>query len=653
MQLGCRDEELWMDSSRGVICRGPEGPYTQLPGHVLELKDLPPTAELLQEEVLVRFLASHKSKEADDAFMYAMDYASNDDVPERVDRPTVFSTRTETPIAVANNVWGSEMDNLVNGTCLENGFTRFQLVGDGELRLGLNLAAGGAWLSQAWSVFHARGVSLEDDQEGFALVYPKVWLDGNLNDSPSKCQQQRQQAIYLFVDTSLPNLHRGKTSSLHHWSFQEDGHPQLSPELCCNLDLPVQLNFISYFFAYSWSTGNYKLVRQYQTLQGFNLTTADFARHLGYGNIFYPVDDSDHFDDVHEDQISPSPQAPTSLGESLDIVNSEYPSNMLDLQAEDMVVGDPPDRGDEYTKTSYHNVPNKRRRTGLELVGIETRNHLHYDFCHNINLNSDEQVKMDAGLRPMRPLPIRNPPFSRIHQPHYVQRGASASQLHSLHYGPPYNQVSHCYPSLPTGLSPRDVLSPYGSNMSTAGIPKPFSLPTHTIVNAAPSFSMYITSDDTHPVTNPLASGMNSPYSDPSVYSVTTTEYDANAGCGFEWSGDQRSETPIHCSGPSFIAPNSSPIFDSHPASTLTVSYPSHSYVHPPYSSYGGVASPPGYPSGFPGGSIGPQRHWCSSVMHSQQQSVPSHSWVGPDNTPLYGRLGYRESSERGSDEPA
>ncbi|KAJ8089594.1 hypothetical protein PM082_014850 [Marasmius tenuissimus] len=463
-------------------------------------------------------------------------------------------------------------------------------------------------------------------------------LDGYLDDSPSKCQQQRQQVIFLFVDTSLPNLHRGRTSSLHHWSFQEDGHPQLPPEF--------------FFFAHSWSTGNYKSVRQYQTLQGFNPTTADFARHLGYGNIFHPVDDSDCFDNVHEDQTSPSPLPPTSLGESLDIVNSEYPSNMLDLRAEDMVVGDPPDRGDEYTKTSYHNVPNKRRRTGLELVGIETRNHLHYmRHYYSPSLSyglTVLRVEMDAGLRPMRPLPIRNPPFSRIHQPHYVQQGASASQLHSLHYDPPYNQVSHRYPSLPTGLSPRDILSPYGSNRSTAGIPKPFSLPTHTIVNAAPSFSTYITSDDTHPVTNPLASGMNSPYSDPSVYSVTTTEYDDNAGYGFQWSGDQRSETPIHRSGPSSIAPNSSPIFDSHPASTSMVSYPSHSYVHPPYSSYDGVASPPGYPSSFPGGSIGSQRHWSSSVMHSQQQSVPSHSWIGPDNTPLYGRLGYRESSERG-----
>ncbi|KAK1219474.1 hypothetical protein PQX77_017804 [Marasmius sp. AFHP31] len=74
-QLDCGDEELWMDSGRGVICHGPKGPYSEIPGDWLAFNDLPPTAELLQEEVLVRFLASHKSKEADDAFMNALDDA--------------------------------------------------------------------------------------------------------------------------------------------------------------------------------------------------------------------------------------------------------------------------------------------------------------------------------------------------------------------------------------------------------------------------------------------------------------------------------------------------------------------------------------------------------------------------------------------------
>ncbi|KAK1218043.1 hypothetical protein PQX77_019283 [Marasmius sp. AFHP31] len=166
LQWDCENEELWMDLSRGVICRGPKGPHSRIPEIELEFEDLPPTAELLQEEVLVHFLASHRSREADDAFMTAMYWAWDDrDVPEQVDRPTIFSALTKTPIAVANNIWKSDYNNLVEQTCLENGLTRFRLNGDGRLGLGWNYDVEGAWLSQAWSVLYARGVSLEGDLE--------------------------------------------------------------------------------------------------------------------------------------------------------------------------------------------------------------------------------------------------------------------------------------------------------------------------------------------------------------------------------------------------------------------------------------------------------------------------------------------------------
>ncbi|KAJ8089584.1 hypothetical protein PM082_014840 [Marasmius tenuissimus] len=649
----CDYEEMWMDPTRGVVCRGPKGPYSYIPVYGLRYANLPPTAELLQEAVLVRFLASHKSKEADDAFMYAMYCGWNDeDVHERVDQPTIFSDLTKTPIAVANNLWESKTDTLVDQTCLENGWTRFQLDGDGRLDLRLNSDIGKAWLSQALSIFHTQGVSLEDDREDFSLVHPWGWLDGYLDDSPSKCQQRRQQAIYLFVYPPPSYLRDGETSSFHHWSFHEDGQPQLSPELCCDLGLPVRLDFGNNFSAFSWSTDDYKFIRQYRTLQGFDPTTNDFARRLGYGHDFRPLDDEDRFEDVYEDETSPSPQAPTSPGGSPDMVDSEYPSNMPDqIRAEDMVsVGNLHEKGDEYTKTSYLIVPNKRRRTGLELGGIEACNHQHHDFRHNLDHTSDEQVGTGAGLRPMRPLSIRNPPFTGISQPHFIQQDTLTSQLQPLHDNPSDNQISRRYPFLPIDPSPRDILAPYNSNMSTPGIPNSFSLPTHTIFDTTPLFGPYIASDDTHPVIDHVPSGINPPYSDPSAYSVATaTEYDANAGHGFGWSWDQRSETPEHRSGPSFIAPNSGAVLDSYyPAFTPTVSYPSHSYVHPPYSSYDGVASPPGYPSSFLGSSIGPQRDWNCSFIHSQPPPVPSHSWVRPGSTPLYSQLGYGESSEGG-----
>ncbi|KAK1230123.1 hypothetical protein PQX77_006800 [Marasmius sp. AFHP31] len=124
-QWNCDHDEMWIDPTRGVVCRGPKGPHSIILKPHWKIKDLPPTAELLQEEVLVRFLGNQKSREADDEFMYVMSYArSYENVPERVDRPTIFSALTKTPIAVANNVWEGDKDNLVERTCLGNGWTR-------------------------------------------------------------------------------------------------------------------------------------------------------------------------------------------------------------------------------------------------------------------------------------------------------------------------------------------------------------------------------------------------------------------------------------------------------------------------------------------------------------------------------------------------
>ncbi|KAK1223199.1 hypothetical protein PQX77_013922, partial [Marasmius sp. AFHP31] len=206
-QWRCAYEEMWIDPTRGVVCRGPKGPDSYVYGDELEFEDLPPTTELLQEEILVRFLASQRLKEADDAFMDAMYHASNDEeVPERVDRPTILSALTKTPIAIANSVWTSLTSDLVERTCLENGWTRFQLNGDELLKLWLNGNIERAWLSQAWSVFHARGVLLEDNLEDFKLVHPWVLVPARLDDSPAKRQLRGQQPIYLFVYPPPPNI---------------------------------------------------------------------------------------------------------------------------------------------------------------------------------------------------------------------------------------------------------------------------------------------------------------------------------------------------------------------------------------------------------------------------------------------------------------
>ncbi|KAJ8089575.1 hypothetical protein PM082_014831 [Marasmius tenuissimus] len=444
--------------------------------------------------------------------------------------------------------------------------------------------------------------------------------------------------------------------------------------MCCDLGLPVQLDFGNNFFARSWSTDHYKLIRQYQTLRGFDPTTADFARHLGYGNIFQPLDDSDRFKDVHEDQTSSSPQAPTDLGGSVNIVNSEYPSNMLGpIRAEDMVsVGNPHNREDRYTDTSYCIVPNKRRKTGVEHGGIVTRNHPHEDFRHKVDLTSNEQFVIDANLRLIRPLPART---SRKNQPHCVQQGTSASQLHPLHHHPSDNQVSCCHPSLPTSLSPRDVSSPYGLMTSTANILDPFPLLVHTAeqsldvshvtgsnsFNTAPQFGPYSIPEHAYSISHPTASTTVSLYTDPSACLVSTTstpEYDANAGHDFRWFEDWQYNTPSQHSRSSLVtASNNSPsIYGPPPASTSTVSHLPHSvaenHTHPPYSLYGGVPTSLEYPSSFDG-SVGHQHECNGFALYSQPPPVIPYTWAGSAGTPSHGQLepssfGYEESEQWG-----
>jgi len=120
-----------MDAARGVICRGPLGPYPHLAVWDVEFDDVPSTVDLLQEDVFLRFLASVKSTQVDRKFVevigqgYVTKHASeisSDDT----DRPTVFSTLTQTQaIAVKNNVWESFHGNLSGRKLLENGVTRW------------------------------------------------------------------------------------------------------------------------------------------------------------------------------------------------------------------------------------------------------------------------------------------------------------------------------------------------------------------------------------------------------------------------------------------------------------------------------------------------------------------------------------------------
>ncbi|KAK1221427.1 hypothetical protein PQX77_015765 [Marasmius sp. AFHP31] len=327
-QLECKeDAELWIDAGRGVICRGPPGPKTGLRYQHLDIRDLPSTTELLQEDVLLRFLSSLRSRKADRAFIKRIKASLPwINVPEQVLQPTIILTLTNTPIAIANNTWTGNQ-NLLEGKLLENGLTRwilkklstsssdtsnrYTLAGGDHIVLWCNTSIGEAWMSQALSVFHTCGISLEGDLSVYKFVYQHGSLYGIFSNSEAQCKQRSQQPIYIFVHPLPLGLGYYNTSSVHFWSFDEDGQFPLPHHICNNLGLPIHLNFHTGYHSQYWSNECYKAILQYQLLQGFDPATTKFAQHVGFhDNIFQPVNNCDRFKEI--DQDSP-PERPSDM----------------------------------------------------------------------------------------------------------------------------------------------------------------------------------------------------------------------------------------------------------------------------------------------------------------------------------------------------
>ncbi|KAK1227158.1 hypothetical protein PQX77_009792 [Marasmius sp. AFHP31] len=312
-QLGCDEEELWMDPTRKVICRGPPGPDPDYWFHgfgIGAVGALPLSAEFLQEDLLLSYLVNHRSEKVDQDVVGTISSGLKIwHMPEQTSQPIVTSVRRDQPIAITNNAWTSYLSNLAVRTTMENGLTRFTLADDGSglLRLEWNGDAEWAWMSQAWSVFHAHGISLGDNLSDYKFSWSSAFLKGRLSYSQEKRKRRSQQPIYLWVCPLLPDMAQCESSSLHYWSFRVDGHCPLPPAVCHDLGLPVELNFCyEDSWSWSWPSAHYECLHQYQLLRGFDPTTTEFARHLGYEHyIFQPLGDSNRFEMVQQ-ELPPS-----------------------------------------------------------------------------------------------------------------------------------------------------------------------------------------------------------------------------------------------------------------------------------------------------------------------------------------------------------
>ncbi|KAK1224347.1 hypothetical protein PQX77_012731 [Marasmius sp. AFHP31] len=285
--------------------------------------DVPSTVDFLQEDAVVRFYASRKLREVDGMFIERMAAKNSqpDYVPKLVNPNTaeVVSTLSNTPIVIAarhDQTWNN-LGDLLERTLLENGLCRFRLGNEKWFELWWGLDAQYAWLSQAWSIFHALEITVEDNLEAFVFTIPNIKLTGDPSRSKAKQQRRLQQPIYLFVRPFPPvyltpndkHWFQYQTTSLHYWSFREDGDSPLSHETCRYLGLPTVLRLTCETHSSSWATHVYKTIHGYQLLQGFDPRTTDFARHIGYNDpIFQPVNDSVHFEELSEERINGFPE---------------------------------------------------------------------------------------------------------------------------------------------------------------------------------------------------------------------------------------------------------------------------------------------------------------------------------------------------------
>ncbi|KAJ8089088.1 hypothetical protein PM082_014336 [Marasmius tenuissimus] len=594
----CQESELWMDPARGVLCHGPEGPESPPPGiggrtAYFGPDPVPPTVDLLQEDNFLRFLASRQSIEVDRTFVGATRSALlRTPVSIPVNQPIIFSTLTQTPIAFTINVWESLRSTLVEKQALKDGLTRFRLDGDGNslsLELDEDITLKEAWLSQASSVFHCRGISLEEDLSAYQLVLPDAFLEGYLDKSPFKTQQRRQQPIYLFVRPPPPDIGYGDTSSLHYWSFHEDSQSPISLESCRDLGLPSELEFkADGHLSHSWSTDNYKLIHRYQLLRGYDPATTDFTRHLGQDIFFQSVVDSARFDEVREDPVYPVDS------ESSMSMHDQREAKDADSNGDDPVHVAARARIDQFA-TSEYDVAAKRQRSDTKLARVKMRNHSDQDLCHKNDTTSDKRTTEGQFSRPVRPLPMRAPPpsspleYTRVQQGHplqddpvdYISFGSPACPYYYL----PTNRSSVHDMNIPTP----NMFNPPSFRPQTAGWPGPLQCATALAAMDSPatplSFEPYASICTDTPDSNRVFAGSDPAYTDPSVYSVspTTTVYDGDtvesAGC----SSQSESETPSLCHvSPLFVASNDNGVYNT-PVMSAVYPFDSTGHGHLPH----------------------------------------------------------------------
>ncbi|KAG7097918.1 hypothetical protein E1B28_005229 [Marasmius oreades] len=341
----CRESELWIDPVQGTLIRGVQGPDHDIYHFSLPAVTLPSSVELLlQEDVCFRYfsrlpLDKEFDKRAIDVLHFAFGILG-EEIPPIISRPYVLSTKTNSIIAVGSAAAWYGYDGCLDGrVVMPDGKTRFTLTDEGsDLKL-YSFGNTHAWMSQASSVFHRLGISLDDNLSSYEFVLPSICFTGSIEDSQRRLEDQ---PIYFFLH---PVPEHGVPT--HTWSYDENGEIPIPRHQCKDLGLPTELStkHVSRRTrrTHRWPSKTYKYIHKWQIARGFDPTTTDFARYLEYPIYEVRPSESGRFEELCAADAS---EAPHFTGPSLTVMLSDYYSVSRDW----------------FNLVSNHSSPHLRRR---------------------------------------------------------------------------------------------------------------------------------------------------------------------------------------------------------------------------------------------------------------------------------------------------